>query len=560
MPTRNPHTVRVAAFAIVAVFVLLAWAPRAGAFVYWSNDTSNAGTTIGRANLDGTAATQNFITGASGPHDLAVDGAHIYWANQVSGTIGRANLDGTAVNESFITGASTPVGLAVDGAHLYWTNFNNGNGTTIGRANVDGTGVDQSFITGASGPHSVAVDGAHVYWSNFGVGNGTTIGRANLDGTGVDQSFITGASVPTGVAVDGAHIYWSNWADGAGTTIGRANLDGTGVDQSFITGASAPVGLAVDSADLYWGNCADASCSGTTIGRANLDGSGVNESFISGVGGPAGIAVDGLSPPPPVPVNTGPPTISGTALPEDNVTCSNGSWTNNPTTFTHTWNRSGAPIAGATSMSYTVRFADEGQTLSCTVVASNASGANAATSPAVLVALPGTQHCPRPSGRLRGVSLGPLTLGESRARARQALPRFGVTYNNMDDFCLLAGWGIRVGYPSGKLLGALSPAQRPGLNGRIVLALTANPFYALDGVRPGMRVAKVARRLHLGRAVHIGLNFWYIAPGRAANGVVKVRHGIVEEVGIANARLTRGRAAQQRFLNSFPRVRSENIP
>ena len=70
-------------------------------------------------------------------------------------------------------------------------------------------------------------------------------------------------------------------------------------------------------------------------------------------------------------------------------------------------------------------------------------------------------------------------------------------------------------------------------------------------MRPGRRLAVVARRLRLGKTFHIGLNYWYIAPGHAANGVLKVRHGIIQEVGIANKRLTSGRKAQLRFLTSF---------
>jgi hypothetical protein len=42
---------------------------------------------------------------------------HIYWANFIGNTIGEANLDGTGVNQSFITGASDPRGVAVDGEH-----------------------------------------------------------------------------------------------------------------------------------------------------------------------------------------------------------------------------------------------------------------------------------------------------------------------------------------------------------------------------------------------------------------------------------------------------------
>jgi HYDIN/CFA65/VesB family protein/collagen triple helix repeat protein len=119
----------------------------------------------------------------------------IYWNEYAAHTIAEANLDGTGVNQSFITGASDPFGVAVDGSHVYWTNAGSG---TIAEANLDGTGVNQSFITGASDPYGVAVDGSHVYWTNAG---SDTIAEANLDGTGVNQSFITGITSVVGLAV-----------------------------------------------------------------------------------------------------------------------------------------------------------------------------------------------------------------------------------------------------------------------------------------------------------------------------------------------------------------------
>jgi hypothetical protein len=122
----------------------------------------------------------------------------------------------------------------------------------------------------------------------------------------------------------------------------------------------------------------------------------------------------------------------------------------------------------------------------------------------------------------------------------------------MDNFCLYAGWGIRAGYPSAKLLRSLSRAAGAGINGRVILLLTANPYYALDRVRPGARLTnEVARHLRIGKVVHIGANDWYVQPGGVADGIVKVRHGIVQEVGIASGQLLRGRAAQMLFLTSF---------
>ena len=169
--------------------VTLALAPRAEAYVFWTN----SGDTIGRANLDGTGVDPSFITlvGAN-PYlsGVAVDARHVYWSDFNTGAIGRANLDGTGVDREFITGAGpTPSGVTVDGGHVYWTNPDG-----IGRANLDGTGVDRSFISGGSflgvsEPRGPAVDAAHIYWGDIGPAP-TTIGRANLDGTGVEGSFI----------------------------------------------------------------------------------------------------------------------------------------------------------------------------------------------------------------------------------------------------------------------------------------------------------------------------------------------------------------------------------
>lgn len=55
----------------------------------------------------------------------------------------------------------------------------------------------------------------------------------------------------------------------------------------------------------------------------------------------------------------------------------------------------------------------------------------------------------------------------------------------------------------------------------------------------------------IGRPFHIGLNYWYLAPYGASRATLKVRHGIVEEIGIANPKLTASRRAAFRFFTSF---------
>jgi hypothetical protein len=163
----------------------------------------------------------------------------------------------------------------------------------------------------------------------------------------------------------------------------------------------------------------------------------------------------------------------------------------------------------------------------------------------------GTLGCPKPSGPLAGSRLGPLALGLSRAQEQHKLPRFKVIGYGFDNFCLYAGWGIRVGFPSQKLLHQLPASTQRKLRGRIVIALTANPYYTLSGVKPGATLAVAAHELKLGRVFHIGLNSWYVASGARANDVIKVRHGIVQEVGIIDKRLNTNRPAQQRLLTSF---------
>jgi putative CocE/NonD family hydrolase len=161
-------------------------------------------------------------------------------------------------------------------------------------------------------------------------------------------------------------------------------------------------------------------------------------------------------------------------------------------------------------------------------------------------------YCAKPTGRLSGTSLGPVRLGQTRAKARSEFPKFATrSRRDMDFYCLSTGSGIRAGFPLPKLLRTLSARERSRVRGRVILLLTTNRHYALRGVRPGTRLAAVTSRLHVGKGYKVGLNTWYITPGKAANGVLEVRHGTIQEIGIANQRLTSSRAAALRFFTSF---------
>jgi hypothetical protein len=74
------------------------------------------------------------------------------------------------------------------------------------------------------------------------------------------------------------------------------------------------------------------------------------------------------------PLNSLAPTLTGTPTVGSTLSCSQGTWTNSPTSFSYTWLRSGTAIAGQTGSSYVVQSADKGTSLSCQVTAANSDG------------------------------------------------------------------------------------------------------------------------------------------------------------------------------------------
>ncbi len=82
----------------------------------------------------------------------------------------------------------------------------------------------------------------------------------------------------------------------------------------------------------------------------------------------------------------GVPQIEGSAAAGEQLTCWHGLWDGTPTpTYSYEWFRNGFQV-GATTSAYTVRAADQGDTLTCEVAARNDLGEQDATSPGVHVA------------------------------------------------------------------------------------------------------------------------------------------------------------------------------
>ena len=226
-----------------------------------------------------------------------------------------------------------------------------------------------------------------------------------------------------------------------------------------------------------------------------------------------------------------------------------GGWTGTDLTYRYQWLRDGVPIPGATGASYLITTADSGHDLSVRVVASDGTSSVTAVSATVLALKVDSRGCTAPSGRLTASAIGSVKLGMTRPEARRLVASTQRLNSYTDNLCLAGGYGIRVGYGNATMLG--HGKLRRSLSSRIVFATTANPYYSLDGVRPGMTVASVTRRLHLGRPIHIGPNTWYVIPGTKANHVLKTRHGVIQEIGDLNRALTLTRDRQGRLLRLF---------
>jgi hypothetical protein len=159
--------------------------------------------------------------------------------------------------------------------------------------------------------------------------------------------------------------------------------------------------------------------------------------------------------------------------------------------------------------------------------------------------------CPPATGRLRGRTLGLVRLGMTRARARRAYRHSSDRGRRYEDFFCLTPIGVRVGYASPKLLAKLPRRESRELRGRVVWESTSNRFYSLRGIRARAALSTARRTLRLGRTFHVGRNFWYFAHNGSSMALLKVRHGVVQEIGIANKKLATRRRTQRVFIRSF---------
>ena len=294
------------ALAVAGCVLLLA--SSASAYIYWADNPEGDGTTIGRAENDGSGVDRNFIAGLGNPCGVVVDGQHIYWGYRGTNSIGRANLDGTGVETSFIPvggGFQAPCGPSIGAGKLWWANLGGGTGGegAVARANLDGTGAQPGFFaapTSAHTPFTTAVGGGFVYWANIDTTGPSpiepSVGRAGPDGTpppNPNALPLAGSQfLPVWLAADDADLFISLVTFGAGGA-GVLRVDHSLGSGDIVTEFSASGGVALHAGKLYVANGQEG-----TISRMNPDGTGVEPTVVTRAGSPSRIAVDGLSTPP----------------------------------------------------------------------------------------------------------------------------------------------------------------------------------------------------------------------------------------------------------------------
>ncbi len=220
--------------------------------------------------------------------------------------------------------------------------------------------------------------------------------------------------------------------EGASVTVTGGVGDPGATNPYLITFTGSLAGIKVEQLSVDGGSLSDAvgdtvSCAGGPQGsftyqwlRGGQPIPGANASTYTIVGADAGDAVQCLaaaavatggpasaaaSQPPrlvaplqgtPLPVPAARIEVEGESEPEagNPLTCEPGSWTGSPT-FTYQWFKDGAPIPGATSKTYVVQGADVPSNLQCEVIATNAGGGVAQTSPNINT-FPGLGFTERP--------------------------------------------------------------------------------------------------------------------------------------------------------------------
>jgi len=156
--------------------------------------------------------------------------------------------------------------------------------------------------------------------------------------------------------------------------------------------------------------------------------------------------------------------------------------------------------------------------------------------------------CFRAAASVRGNRVGRAGLARRRSSVRRTFGSPGRYRRFVDRYCLSDGGVVRIAYPTPRELRRLSRSERRRIGGESIFILTTSKSLRIRGVRRGMGVRALNRKIGRGARVRVGKNLWYFRKGRNSRHIFKVQRGRVREMGVADARLTNGRVRAKRFF------------
>jgi hypothetical protein len=262
-------------------------------------------------------------------------------------------MAGTGSNIDFDGGSLTP-DLLNDGGFeaggLDWQTLPVGGGT-VNIANYSGSG---------------AHDGTHYEEANTSTKSGSIYEDVPVSmSAGQSSTFSVWARLAPGVAATGQSVNLCLWALTSSPTAACQQKILSNNWEELQATATMATATSMLRAQLYmYGNGSNFDFDGASLGAPQT----ADEFFA--------------------PQSSGAPQVTGSTSIGSTLTCSQGSWQNDPTSFTYGWQENGTAIAGATSATYAIAPADAGDTIVCAVTATNPAGSVTAVSNSVTVVAP----------------------------------------------------------------------------------------------------------------------------------------------------------------------------
>jgi len=213
--------------------------------LYW---TATEDGTLMRWPVDGSSAPEALITDAQLPTGVALDDAAIYYVETGAGGVERLDKV-TGVTSSLAVGQAFPVFLAVDEAHVYWANNQDGR---VRSSLLDVLSPGETLASGMSAPLKLAVTDEFLFVLNASIEGESVPGslmRISL-GSGELVPVTSGSNLLGGLAVVGDMLYFSEGSPRY--SLKRRPVDLSREAETIIAGLDVISDIAGDANGVYF--------------------------------------------------------------------------------------------------------------------------------------------------------------------------------------------------------------------------------------------------------------------------------------------------------------------